>query len=57
MRQHDEDTIRTTWRGCSWLGVESIHAPKHGKPKNLMLLRGSFDWTKSSTVQKGGGWR
>lgn len=39
---HDEDFNRQTWRGCEWLGAESMFAPKHGAPIDWLERGGVY---------------
>jgi len=52
----DEDCnecwVRREWRGCDWLGYESMHAPKHGEPHDLTSLRGTYDWTATAHIMR-----
>jgi hypothetical protein len=55
MRTHDEAKIRQEWRGCEWLGIESIRAPKHGQPHDL--TRGTRQQSSTTTTQQKGSYR
>jgi hypothetical protein len=50
--QHDENYNRKHWTGEAWLGIDSIHAPKHGEPHDLLTVTGTYAWTKDSHVQR-----
>jgi hypothetical protein len=39
--EHDEEYIRANWHeGESWLGIESMRAPRHDPPRDVS--RGTF---------------
>ena len=53
--EHDEDLIRATWHGEeAWLGVESMQAPRHGKPIDWLAVGGNYP---TGTDRKAGGTR
>ena len=39
--EHDEALNAATFRGCEFLGTESIHGPKHGDPRDLAKIEGT----------------
>lgn len=54
-RDEQEVTIRETWRGCEWLGIESFRAPRHGAPRiDWSTVRGTYDWSERAHIGQGG---